>query len=102
MALAVDMESGHLARACHEAGVLFGALRVVSDDLATSLSPRLIDILKSGRVSPMLLMSSLIRSPSLMGELWRLRGATKRAAQQLALGIREILTRGSPGITVSK
>jgi nucleoside phosphorylase len=102
MAVAVDMESGHLAKACHRAGVLFGALRVISDDLATPLSPRLIDVLKNGRVSPLRLIGALIRSPCLIGELWRLRGATQHAAQQLAAGLREILTPGSPCMLDSK
>jgi hypothetical protein len=94
-AVAADMESGHLARACQQAGVLFGALRVISDDLTTPLSPRLIDLLNGGRVSPIMLLGALIRSPGLMGELWRLRGATQTAAERLAMGLRAILTQSS-------
>jgi hypothetical protein len=38
----------------------------------------------------------------LIGELWRLRGDTQLAARQLALGLREFLTLGSPWMSDSK
>ncbi len=90
-ALAVDMESGVLARACQQKGVPFGALRVISDDLDMPLSPALVDVLKTGRVSPLRLIAAVVRSPRLIGELWRLSGQTRDAARQLARGLDEML-----------
>jgi adenosylhomocysteine nucleosidase len=95
-ALAVDMETAVLARACRKKNVPFGALRVISDDLSTPLSPRLISVLKTGRVSPLRLARAVLRSPQLVGELWRLKGQTEHAARQLALGLGELLTLSLP------
>jgi nucleoside phosphorylase len=95
-ALAVDMETAALARDCSKKGVPFGALRVISDDHSTPLSPRLVDVIKTGRVSPLRLAGAVLRSPRLIGELWRLSGQTRHAAQQLALALGEVLTLSLP------
>ena len=83
-ALAVDMETAVLARLCHEHGVPFTCVRVISDDLNTPLSPHLIALLQRGRVSAPRLALSLLRQPTLLGELWHLAGQTRTAAKQLA------------------
>jgi adenosylhomocysteine nucleosidase len=95
-ALAVDMETAVLARACHKRNVPFGALRVISDDLSTPLSPGLVDVLQSGRVSAVRLARAVLQSPRLLGQLWRLKGQTEHAARQLALGLGEVLTLSLP------
>ncbi len=95
-AVAVDMETAVLARACQKKGVPFGALRVISDALTTPLSPQLVDVLKTGRVAPLRLAAAVLRSPQLVGALWRLSRDTRHAARQLALGLSELLTLGPP------
>ncbi len=91
-ALAVDMESATIARLCSQHGVPFGCVRVISDDAATALSPQLVPLLAHGRVSPLRLAQSIIASPSLAGELWRLAAATHKAGVQLQKALGELLT----------
>jgi adenosylhomocysteine nucleosidase len=91
-ALAVDMESAVVARACTKHGVPFGCLRVVSDEMTTPLSPQLLALLSEGRVSALRLLAALARSPSLAGQLWRLARHTRFAAEQLAKALGELLT----------
>jgi nucleoside phosphorylase len=90
-AAAVDMETAVGARLCRRHGVPFGCLRVISDDLSTPLSPRLADLLRHGRVSPPRLAGALLRRPTLAFELWRLAGQTRKAAEQLSLGLGRLL-----------
>jgi hypothetical protein len=85
------METAVVARLCRRQGVPFGCLRVISDDLNTTLSPRLADLLRQGRVSPSRLAGALLRQPSLAVELWRLAGQTRKAAEQLSLGLGRLL-----------
>jgi adenosylhomocysteine nucleosidase len=91
-ALAADLESAVLARACRRHGIPFGCVRAVSDDAATALSPLLAGVLAGGRVSVPRLVTTVARSPGLTTELWRLAGATRRAAAQLGLALGELLT----------
>src|SRR5262249_25189349 len=91
-ALAVDMESASIARLCHQRQVPFGCVRVISDEVDTPLSPRLAALLHRGRVSPVRLMASLVRTPALAGEVWRLARDTRRAAERLAKALGELLT----------
>lgn len=90
-ALAVDMESAIAARLCAERGIPFACLRVISDDLHTPLSPRLVDILRHGRVSPWRLGAAVLRHPRLIVELMRLAVQTRQAAQRL-LAVRSLLS----------
>jgi adenosylhomocysteine nucleosidase len=83
-AVAVDMETATAARFCVEQGIPFRALRVISDDVSTSLSPELIRVLGGSRVSVPRLLSAVVRSPRLVPELWRLARATRLAARRLA------------------
>jgi adenosylhomocysteine nucleosidase len=91
-ALAVDMESAAVARLCAKAGVPFGCLRAISDDVATPLSPRLAALLSGGRASPLRLAAALARGPGLARELWRLARHTRLAAEQLGKALGELLT----------
>jgi hypothetical protein len=86
-ALAVDMESAALARQCHSRGVSFGCLRVISDDVDTSLSAELVALLASGPITPVRAFKALLRSPRLASEFWRLARQTRYAARQLAAGL---------------
>jgi adenosylhomocysteine nucleosidase len=83
-AVAVDMESAAVARACAERGVAFGCVRAVSDDWATPLAPALVRVLSGGRVSPGRLALALLGRPALGGELLRLAWDTRQAARNLA------------------
>jgi adenosylhomocysteine nucleosidase len=89
-ALAVDMESATIARWCQKHDVPFGCVRAVSDDARTSLSPLLLDLFQRDSLSQWL--TTLARSPRLMGELWQLARATRRAAGQLQQALGELLT----------
>jgi hypothetical protein len=91
-AVAVDMESAVVARLCSQHGVPFGCVRVISDDIHTPLSPRLVSLLSSGRVSPLRALSEVIHSPRLGIELWRLAKHTRFAAEQLGKALGELLT----------
>ena len=91
-AVAVDMETATVARACSRAGVPFGCVRAISDDVDTPLSPRLAALFAAGRVSPLRVLSQVVRAPGLMGELWRLARQTRIAARQLGKALGEALT----------
>jgi nucleoside phosphorylase len=91
-AVAVDMESAVVARLCSQQGVPFGCLRAISDEVDTALSPRLVHVLSGGGVSWPRLVGNVVRSPRLVGELWRLAGQTRSAARQLAAALGEVLT----------
>src|SRR5262249_16318939 len=51
-AVAVDMESATVAHFCAQQGWPFACVRSISDERATILSPRLLDLLEGGRVAP--------------------------------------------------
>jgi adenosylhomocysteine nucleosidase len=91
-AVAVDMETATIARRCLAHHIPFGCVRAISDDIRTALSPRLTSLLSRRRISPLRLTSSLIRSPRMVAELWRLYGHTRYAAKQLAVALGELLT----------
>jgi hypothetical protein len=88
----VDMESAPIAEACRRAGMPFGCVRAVSDDCATPLSPQLVSCLSGGRVAPLRLLAATASSPRLVPQMWRLARQTRRAADQLALALGELLT----------
>ena len=81
-AVAVDMESAVVARLCHEHGIPFACLRVISDDWRTPLSSQLLALLRRGRVSPLRLAWQVARHPALIAELRRLALQTRRAADR--------------------
>lgn len=91
-ALAVDMESAAVARLCSRHEVPFGCVRAISDEVGKSLSPLLLPLFVNGRVSPLRLARTVLASPSLAGELWRLFGATQKAGLQLQKALGELLT----------
>ncbi len=84
-AVAVDMESYHVARACRARDVAFGCLRAISDDAATDLPPALLDLVDDdGRPRPLAAISALTRRPTLLPAMARLQRASTRAADALA------------------
>lgn len=91
-AAAVDMESAVVARLCQQHDVPFACLRVISDDVATGLSPSLLALLKDGRISPWRMLVSLYKEPRLIAEMWRLARDTRFAAEQLRHALGELLT----------
>jgi nucleoside phosphorylase len=91
-AAAVDMETAVVAEMCSQAGVPFGCVRAISDDVHTALSPRLVALLSGGRVSPRRLLWALVRSPGLLSEMRRLARQTRLAAERLASALCELLT----------
>jgi adenosylhomocysteine nucleosidase len=95
-AVAVDMESATVAHWCSRCDIPFGAVRVISDDVSTELSPRLLKLLGSERISIPRFLSGTVRSPSLLPELWRLARQTRKAAIQLGKALGELLTLTTP------
>lgn len=91
-ALAVDMETAVAARLCSRHGVPFGCVRAISDDVHTSLSPRLTAFLSTGRVSPVRALAALVIEPGLVGAFWRLARQTRTAARQLARALEAVLS----------
>lgn len=98
-ALAVDMESAMVAQMCHRLQIPFACVRAISDDAQTSLSPRLVSLLAGGRVSPWRLLGNVLRSPTLLPDLWRLGRQTKMAAENLGKALGELLTLTLPWLT---
>jgi adenosylhomocysteine nucleosidase len=82
-AAGVDMESAAVAEACTEAGIPFGCLRAVSDEIDTVLSPEVLDLLPDGRVSLKRVALTILRRASLLPELRSLARDTRHAAEQL-------------------
>jgi len=91
-ALAVDMEAATLAQWCRRMEVPFGCVRAVSDEATMRLSPRLVSLVSTGRVSPWRLPLALAAAPTLLGEVWRLAKNTRVAAEQLGKAVGELLT----------
>jgi adenosylhomocysteine nucleosidase len=91
-ALAVDMETATVAGLCASRGVPFGCVRVISDDAHTQLSPQLVGLLSNGRVSPLRLLTTLLRSPGSLREFRQLAKHTQHAASQLGKALGELLT----------
>jgi adenosylhomocysteine nucleosidase len=91
-AVAVEMESAAAARFCQEQGLPFRGIRAISDDVSTTLSPRLLDLLGGARVSIPRLILGVLRQPGLIGELRRLARDTRIAAANLATALLELPT----------
>lgn len=95
-AVAVDMETAHIARACSERNVPFACIRAISDTADSGLSTPLAELLIGGRVSWARFLYAMVRSPKLMGEVRRLAKDTNRAAGLLSKALGELLTLTMP------
>ncbi len=90
-ASAVEMESAAVAQFCHEHDMAFAGVRAISDDVATSLSPRLVSLLGGASVSISRLLWGLLQQPGMIRELWRLARDTRQAANRLADALMTLL-----------
>jgi nucleoside phosphorylase len=90
-ALAADMESSTVAETCSAAGIPFGCVRVISDDVRDDLPPSLVAALAGGRLAPGQLLSGMLTAPRLVIDLWQLARRTRRAARRLAQVLVELL-----------
>lgn len=88
-AQAVDMESAALAACCARHGIPFGCVRVISDEVQTSLSPVLLELLDGGRFSCRRL--GRLFSARLFLQAWRLAGQTRFAAHRLSAALWHLL-----------
>ncbi len=90
-AIAVDMESAHVAARCETAGVPIACVRAISDEVATELSPGLASLLNRGNVAIWRVVLALARRPLLLPELLRLARDTKIASAKLAEVLAEMV-----------
>jgi adenosylhomocysteine nucleosidase len=98
-ALAVDMESASLARAAREANLPFFVLRAVCDAAERSMSKDLSDCLdERGQVRLSFLLRKLLRRPSMVSELLRMRKEFAAALVALKKGWRVQLKNNLSGL----
>lgn len=91
-AAAVDMESAVLAKLCSQHEVPFGCVRAISDTVGEAISPNVIGLLSGSGISPVRLITTVLRSPGVIGELRRLARQTRHASRQLGTALGELLT----------
>jgi nucleoside phosphorylase len=91
-ATTVDMESAVVARLCTKNRLPFGCVRTISDRIDTALSKEVAELIWEGRISPLRLLTTVVRSPRTVGEMWQLAKHTRFAAAQLATALSELLT----------
>ena len=83
-AVAVDMESGPVARVAREHNLPFVALRAICDPAGFSLPPAaLVALDGNGHIKPLRLLASLLRQPTQIRELLALGRAAAAARQTL-------------------
>ena len=88
---AVDMESAAFAAWCDEHAVPWSCVRAVSDAANTTVPSDVFDLVGDTGVSLTRLVRGLVRRPALVGDLWSLGGATRKAARPLAAAIEKWL-----------
>jgi hopanoid-associated phosphorylase len=90
-ALAVDLESAAVARACTEAGKPFAVIRAVADP-ASRVLPRsaLVGLTESGRMNPFAVARNALMRPSDVPGLVKLGGETRVALRALADATRRL------------
>lgn len=88
-AVAVDMESGPLARAAQARNMAFIAFRVISDDAGTSLPQAAVACARrDGGITPWPLVRALLVMQTTPGEVYRLVSQTGAAKSRLAASAR--------------
>ena len=91
-ALAVDMESLGVARACIETHTRFLVVRVISDDAKSDLPREVLSILGGkGTIRAGALAGSLMKRPSSVKDLWKLRERAVHAAERVAKFLEGVL-----------
>ncbi len=91
-ARAVDMESATLAEFCAPKGIPFGCVRVISDEMQTPLSPRLVSLLFGPEISWWRFLTAVLCSPKLLSECWRLAKHTRRTSDRLGQMLHTLLS----------
>jgi hypothetical protein len=90
-ALAVDLESGAVARACAEAGKPFAVLRAIADPASRSIPPTaLLGITASGRMNPFAVARGVLAHPGDLPKLVKLGGEARAALAALAGATRRL------------
>lgn len=84
-ALAVDLESLEVAQVCQQTGTRFMAVRVISDDLSHDLPPEVMSVFGgTGSLRAGAIAGALLKRPSSMKDMWRLRENAQHASERLA------------------
>lgn len=84
-ALAVDMESYHVARICVDRSKPFAAIRCLSDDLSADLPPEILGIMgPKGTVRAGAVLGALWHRPGCVTDLWSLRDRALKSGERLA------------------
>jgi len=84
-ALAVDMESFSVATVSRLSKTRFMAVRAISDDLSEDLPPEVLSLVgETGAVRLGAVLGSLLKRPSSLQDMWRLRERATTAATRLA------------------
>ena len=90
-ALAVDLESGAVARACTEANKPFAVLRAIADPASRTIPPTALKgITASGRMNPFAVARGLLARPADLPGLVRLGGEARVALEALAGAARRL------------
>jgi adenosylhomocysteine nucleosidase len=91
-ALAVDMESDIVRGWATKAAAPFVSIRAISDSAEQSLDPAILRLVDPfGRLKPLALTAQLLRRPSLIADLQRLRVATNLAGVRLGEAVRGLV-----------
>ena len=84
-ALAVDMESYHVAQTCADRQKPFAAVRAISDDLSADLPPEILGIMgPKGTIRAGAVFGALLNRPSCVSDLWSLRSRALESGDRLA------------------
>jgi adenosylhomocysteine nucleosidase len=84
-AIAVDMETLAVATVCRQTKTRFMAVRAISDDLSTDLSPEILSLVgDTGAIRFGAVIGSLWKRPSSIKDMWRMREHAMDASEKLA------------------
>jgi adenosylhomocysteine nucleosidase len=84
-AIALDMETLAVATVCRNTKTRFMAIRVVSDDLSADLPPEVLSLVgDTGAIRFGAVIGSLLKRPSSIKDMWRMREHAMDSAERLA------------------
>lgn len=85
-AIAIDMETLAVAQVAKEHKIGFMAIRVISDDLSADLPPEVLSVVgDTGAVRVGAVLSSFVKRPGSVKDMWHLRQSAQHAAKNLAV-----------------